>query len=55
MAELRRYCRAGVVVCLNAADDEVSFNLGLDEVQTTVNDALNSNSRATMLEVAAEL
>jgi hypothetical protein len=47
--------RAGVAAYLNAADDEVNFDLNMADVQKLVNDALNSNSRATMLAVAAEL
>jgi uncharacterized repeat protein (TIGR01451 family) len=47
--------RAGVAAYLNAVDDEVNYGFTAAEVQTMVNDALNSNNRGTMLSVAATL
>ncbi|MGI0014437.1 MAG: DUF7507 domain-containing protein, partial [Nitrososphaera sp.] len=47
--------RAGVAAYLNAADAEVNYPLTPSEVQDLVNDALNTNSRATMIAVAADL
>ena len=46
--------RAGVAALLNA-ESGIGYPLNVVQVQTLVNDALNTNSLSTMLAVAAQL
>ncbi|MEM3765646.1 MAG: hypothetical protein QXU46_01310 [Candidatus Bathyarchaeia archaeon] len=47
--------RAAVAALLNAAASEINYPLTTTEVITQVNDALASNNRATILELASQL